>query len=68
MLAHAAHWSYLQNMDEKRSVKITFMLTPPVVAKLDAYARRWRWSRSNAVANLVEAGLIEQEEASDLEG
>ena len=55
-------------MEEKRTVKITFQLTPPVVARLDMYATLHRWSRSNAVAVLVEAGLIEQEEASELEG
>jgi metal-responsive CopG/Arc/MetJ family transcriptional regulator len=58
----------MQSMDEKRSVKVSIMLTPFVAAQLDAYAKRFRWSRSNAVAVLVEAGLKEEEESGELEG
>lgn len=47
-------------MNEKRSTKVTVMLTPSVAARLDAYAERFRWSRSNAIAVLVEEGLQDQ--------
>jgi metal-responsive CopG/Arc/MetJ family transcriptional regulator len=49
-------------MEEKRSAKISIMLPPSLVARLDAYARKSRWSRSNAVAVLVEEGLDAQED------
>ena len=55
----------LRNMEDKRSVKISIMLSPLVAAQLDEYARRARWSRSNAAAVLVEAGLKEQAEQDD---
>ena len=52
-------------MQDKRSVKISIMLSPLVAERLDEYARRFRWSRSNAAAVLVEAGLKEQDEQEE---
>lgn len=52
-----------EHMDsEQRNVKISVMLPPGVAAKLDTYAQRHRWSRSNAVALMVEWQLAEAEE------
>jgi metal-responsive CopG/Arc/MetJ family transcriptional regulator len=44
-------------MEEKRSEKISIQLAPSLLARLDAYARQHRWSRSNAVAALIDTGL-----------
>jgi hypothetical protein len=48
---------------EYRSARVTAMVTPDVERRLIAYARRHRWSKSAAAAVLIEAGLVEQEEA-----
>jgi hypothetical protein len=44
-------------VQEKSSVKITVMLTPSVVALLDARASQDRRSRSNLAAVLIEEAL-----------
>ena len=49
-------------MQEKSSVKITVMLTPSLVARLDARASRSRRSRSNLAAILIEDALVEPED------
>ena len=56
---------YAQLMAELRSEKISVTLTPTVLARLDTYRDRRRWSRSTAIAALVEDGLDrEEQEAS----
>ncbi|MHB1431401.1 MAG: hypothetical protein ACYCVZ_04720 [Streptosporangiaceae bacterium] len=44
-------------MAEMRSEKLSVTLTPSVVARLDAYRHARRWSRSTAIAALIEDGL-----------
>jgi hypothetical protein len=45
-------------MQEKSSVKVTVMLTPSLVARLDARASQDRRSRSNLAALLIEESLV----------
>lgn len=42
-----------------RTEKISVMLTPAVLAALDAYAAEHRWSRSAAAGVLIEQRLAE---------
>lgn len=42
---------------EKRSEKISVSLTPTELARLETYAAEHRWSRSTAIAELIERGL-----------
>jgi metal-responsive CopG/Arc/MetJ family transcriptional regulator len=49
------------HMEETRSEKVSVSLTPTVVARLDAYARSHRWSRSTAASVLIEQGLAQEE-------
>jgi metal-responsive CopG/Arc/MetJ family transcriptional regulator len=42
---------------ELRTEKVSVVLTPTVLARLDAYAGRRRWTRSSAIAALIEEGL-----------
>jgi metal-responsive CopG/Arc/MetJ family transcriptional regulator len=44
-------------MAAARTEKISVMLEPTVLARLDSYAERNRWTRSTAVAVLVERAL-----------
>lgn len=44
-------------MEERRSEKVSVMLTPATQAKLDAYAARHHWKRSAAASILIEDGL-----------
>jgi hypothetical protein len=48
-------------MQEKRTVKISIVLTPSVAARLDDYAQQSRWSRSTAATVLIESGLTAAE-------
>jgi hypothetical protein len=50
-------------MAELRTEKITVTLTPTALARLDAYRERHRWSRSGAIAALVDDGLDRAEES-----
>ena len=43
-----------------RTAKITVLLAPSVVERLDAYRAERRWTRSTAIAALVEEGLGRQ--------
>lgn len=49
-------------MQEKSSVKVTVMLTPSLVARLDARASQDRRSRSNLAAMLIEEALLAEAE------
>ncbi len=44
-------------MDETRTERFTVSLTKSMLAKLDAYAKEHRWTRSTAAAVLLEEGL-----------
>lgn len=48
---------YGEAVSEMRSEKITVLLTPSVTEMLDAYRAEHRWTRSTAIAALVEEGL-----------
>ena len=48
---------YGEVVSEMRTEKITVLLTPTVVERLDAYRAQRRWTRSTAIAALVEEGL-----------
>jgi hypothetical protein len=48
---------YADDVPELRTVKLSFTLTPALLARLDAYRESRRWSRSTAIAVLVEEGL-----------
>ena len=50
-------------MAELRTEKITVTVTPTMLARLDAYRDRHRWSRSTAIAALVEDGLDREQES-----
>jgi len=47
------------SMDDENSklTRITITIPQDVLARLDAYAKRSRWSRSTAAAALIEDGL-----------
>lgn len=45
------------DMEETRSEKISVSLTQSALARLDVYAAEHRWSRSTAIAELIERGL-----------
>jgi hypothetical protein len=45
-------------MTENRTEKISVMLTPAELAVLDRWAQEHRWSRSSAVAALIDEALI----------
>ena len=49
-------------MDELRTAKVTVLLAPAVLARLDAYRAARRWSRSTAIAALIEEGLERAQE------
>jgi metal-responsive CopG/Arc/MetJ family transcriptional regulator len=42
---------------ELRTEKISVTLTPTTLARLDVYRQHRRWSRSSAIAALIEEGL-----------
>ncbi len=46
-----------------RSEKVTVMLTPSALRHLDAYRAERRWTRSTAIAALIEQGLHGPDEA-----
>jgi len=50
-------------MDDTRTEKISVNLTPAVVKQLDRFAAQNRWSRSTAVAVLIERGLLKDTKA-----
>ena len=52
----------MRNMEEGRTVTVSVILAASVAARLDAYARDHRWSRSGAAAALIERGLSQQKE------
>jgi metal-responsive CopG/Arc/MetJ family transcriptional regulator len=47
---------------ERRTEKISVSLAPSVLVRLDAYAAEHYWSRSTAIAVLVERGLEGQDD------
>lgn len=55
-------------MQEKSSVKVTVMLTPSLVARLDARAAQDRRSRSNLAAMLIEEALTGEALVTEAEG
>lgn len=56
---------YGEAVSEMRTEKITVLLTPSVTEKLDAYRAQRRWTRSTAIAALVEEGLGRQPHDSE---
>jgi hypothetical protein len=52
-------------MSEMRTAKITVLLTPSALERLDSYRAPRRWTRSTAIAALVEEGLSAQPGDSD---
>jgi metal-responsive CopG/Arc/MetJ family transcriptional regulator len=46
---------------EPASERISATLAPSVLARLDAYAASRRWSRSTAIAALIEEGLDQED-------
>ena len=53
---------YGGGVPELRTEKVSAVLTPTVLARLDAYAGRRRWTRSTAIAALVEEGLDREQD------
>jgi hypothetical protein len=53
---------YGGGVSELRTEKISVTLTPATVARLDAYRAPRRWSRSTAIAALIEEGLDREQE------
>jgi metal-responsive CopG/Arc/MetJ family transcriptional regulator len=50
------------HMDEQRDKRISVSLTPTLLAQIDAHAREHRWTRSTAVAVLVEKALSQEQD------
>jgi metal-responsive CopG/Arc/MetJ family transcriptional regulator len=48
-------------MSAERTERFTVNLTPALLARLDKFAEQHRWSRSTAVAVLIERGLESEE-------
>jgi hypothetical protein len=51
--------------EEPRDQKVFASVTETMKARLDAYAKRHRWTRSTAMVVLVEQGLDADERGSD---
>jgi metal-responsive CopG/Arc/MetJ family transcriptional regulator len=49
------------HMDATRTERITVNLTPELIAALDRFAERNRWTRSMAALVLIERGLEDEE-------
>ena len=49
-------------MDATRTERFTVNLTPELMERLDRFAEQHRWTRSTAVAVLIERGLAEGEQ------
>ncbi len=48
---------YADAVTEMRTAKVTVLFAPSVLERLDAYRAERRWTRSTAIAALVEEGL-----------
>jgi hypothetical protein len=48
-------------MKETRTVKITVVITPSLADRLNAFAERAHWSKSTAIAVLIDQALISAE-------
>lgn len=57
---------YSDVVSETRSEKVSVVLTPTMLARLDDYRDKRHWTRSTAIAVLIEDGLDreQQKEAS----
>jgi hypothetical protein len=55
-------------MNENRTERVSVSLTPGTAAQLDVYARAHHWSRSTAVAVLVQSCLNQQGDNGTEEG
>lgn len=55
LMQNDASQSKVMRMEESRRISVS--LPPDMLARLDAYAREHRWSRSTAAAVLIEEGL-----------
>jgi type III secretory pathway lipoprotein EscJ len=53
---------YAYSVPELRTEKVSVVLTPSTLARLDAYRVLHRWSRSTAIAALIEDGLGRDED------
>jgi metal-responsive CopG/Arc/MetJ family transcriptional regulator len=53
--------STVMHMDAIRTEKISVNLTPELMARLDRFAERNRWTRSTAAALLIERGLPDED-------
>ncbi len=53
---------YAGRVTEMRTAKLTVLLTPTVLERLDTYRDSRRWTRSTAIAALVEEGLRREAE------
>lgn len=53
---------YSQRMSELRTEKVSVVVTPTTLARIDAYRAPRRWSRSTAMAALIEEGLDRDDE------
>jgi len=53
---------YADPVPELRTEKLSFTLTPALMARLDAYREPRRWSRSTAIVALLEEGLDRADE------
>ena len=50
-----------------RTAKVTVMLEPTVLDRLDAYREPRRWTRSTAIAALIDEGLTRAGESDNVE-
>lgn len=55
---------YADGVSEMRTEKVSVVLTPTVLARLDAYRDRRRWTRSTAIAAMIEE-VLDREQAGE---
>lgn len=55
-------------MSETRTVKISVVITPSLLARLDAFRERHYWSRSRAVGVLIQDGVTQDETTTKGDG
>jgi metal-responsive CopG/Arc/MetJ family transcriptional regulator len=56
---------YAAAVTELRTEKVSVVLTPTTLARLDVYRERRRWSRSSAIAVLIEEGLDKEQQEGE---
>jgi metal-responsive CopG/Arc/MetJ family transcriptional regulator len=56
---------YGDGVSELRTEKVSVTVTPSLLERLDAYRDPRRWSRSTAIAALIEEGLDQEQKQQE---